>query len=31
MALKENYRELLLDAVVRVAARDGLDLSLIHI
>ena len=25
MALKENYRELLLDAVVRVAARDGLD------
>ncbi len=25
MAFKENYRELLLDAVVRVAARDGLD------
>ena len=25
MALKENYRERLLDAVVRVAARDGLD------
>lgn len=25
MALRENYRELLLDAVVRVAARDGLD------
>ena len=25
MALKENYRELLIDAVVRVAARDGLD------
>lgn len=25
MALKENYRELLIDAVVRVAAREGLD------
>ena len=23
MALKENYRELLIDAVVRVAAREG--------
>lgn len=25
MALKENYRELLIDAVIRVAAREGLD------
>ena len=25
MALKEKYRELQLDAVVRVAAREGLD------